>query len=419
MARYSWIRQVAAIGGRYSIATLGPLSVSGANFVASLALLRALPKAEFGLVAFLLVVIGFCFSLSNALIVAPYSVVANRPAFSAEEAQTFFKANLLFSLSVGVVCAGISYGIHAGGTTTTLLFGVFGCFAMLRWFARAHAYSVHAPLRVVAVDVAYAILMLSGLATTWLLHNLTLETALTVYTFAAAAAVGASGISYLKMQFIEAFAGSLRGYAYIWRDQSRWTLLGVASTEATLNAHAYLVTLIAGPAAFAPLAAAALFLKPVSMCSISLTQLERPAMARAIAEGHVDEAVLRSRHFRWAIMLVWTGTVSVAAFVFLWFPTLILPAHYDPTTVMAAAALWACIEGIQSWVVPDAALLQAADRFRMLATVTILSGVVTIVVAFLLLIAAGPVASLGGAVLGQIIVAQRFTAFKRSWRSGL
>ena len=142
-------------------------------------------------------------------------------------------------------------------------------------------------------------------------------------------------------------------------------------------------------------------------------------MARAIAEGHVDEAVLRSRHFRWAIMLVWTGTVSVAAFVFLWFPTLILPAHYDPTTVMAAAALWACIEGIQSWVVPDAALLQAADRFRMLATVTILSGVVTIVVAFLLLIAAGPVASLGGAVLGQIIVAQRFTAFKRSWRSGL
>lgn len=419
LARYSWIRHVAAIGGRYGIATLGPLSVSGANFLASLALLRVLPKAEFGLLAFLLVVIGFCFGLSNALIVAPYSVIANRATFSASNARTFFKANLLFSVTVGLVCASISYGIHAGGTETTLLFGFFGCFAMLRWFARAHAYAMHAPLRVAAVDIAYAILMVFGLSMTWLLHNLTLETALTVYALAAATAVMASGVDYLKKQFIDALAGNLRGYAFVWRDQSRWTLLGVASTEATLNAHAYLVTLIAGPAAFAPIAAAALFLKPVSMCAISLTQLERPAMARAIAEGHPDEAVRHARHYRWAIMLVWSGTVSAAAIVFLWFPTLILPGHYNPMTVMTAAALWACVEGIQSWVVPDAALLQAADRFRLLATATIVSGVVTIVAAFVFLITIGPVASLGGVFLGQLIVAQRFATFKRSWRSGL
>jgi hypothetical protein len=416
--RYPWVRRVTAIGGRYGIATLGPLSVSAANFLASLALLRALPLAEFGLFAFLLVVIGFCISLSNALIVAPYTVAANQIEFGADETRTFFKANLLFSVMAGLVCGSVALGMHAGGTKTSLLFGLYGSLAMLRWFARAHAYALHAPRRVATVDIAYAILLLSGLALMWILHDLTLDTVLVTFVSAAAASVAASGKDYLKKQFVQAFAGRLRRYASIWHNQSRWTLLGVITTEASLNAHAYLVTLIAGPAAFAPLAAAALFMRPVSMCSNSLIQLERPAMARAIAAGDTDAALHAALHFRWAIMLVWFATVAAAAIIFIWFPTLILTEHYDPIAVMVATGLWACIDGIHVWLAPEAALLQAADRFRLLAGVTVRSCVVTITAAFLFLITLGPTASLGGVLAGEIVIAQRFMQIRRAQRLG-
>jgi O-antigen/teichoic acid export membrane protein len=415
-ARYGWIRRVTAVGGRYGIATLGPLGVSAAHFLASLLLLRTLPAADFGLFAFLLVVMGFCFSVSSALIATPYTVAANQRDFSAKDARTFFIANLLFATAAALACGGIAFGLHAGTGTAALLFGLFGGFAMLRSFARAHAYAAHAPMRVAVVDIAYATLLLAGLAVTWLTHNLTLITALIAFAAAATAAVIASGASYLKLQFVDAFAGNLRAYASIWRNQSRWTLLGVSSTEGTFNAHAYMVTLIAGPAAFAPIAAAALFMRPVSMCANSLLQLERPAMARAIAEGKLDVALRSVRHFRWAIMLVWLGTVTALAVIYLTVPKLLLPAHYDFATVVMATALWACVEVVHSWVVPDSALLQAADRFRPLAAATVQSSMVTIVAALALLVAFGPVASLCGVVLGVIVLAQRMTALKRAWR---
>ena len=137
LAKYGWLGRIATVGGRYGVATLGPLSVSGANFLASITLLRALSPAEFGPYAFLMVIIGFCFSLSSALIAAPYTVAANQRGFSADEGRTFFKANLLFSMSAGFVCGGIAFVIHAGGHETALLFALFGTFTMLRSFARA------------------------------------------------------------------------------------------------------------------------------------------------------------------------------------------------------------------------------------------------------------------------------------------
>ncbi len=416
-----WLRRTVAIGRRYGIATVGPLSVSAANFLASLALLRTLPTADFGLYAFIFIVMAFCFSLSNALIASPYAVLANRQDFSEEASKTFFKANLLFALFVGLLCAGVSFAMRQGSIEAALLFGVFGIFSALRWFARAHCYTMHAPLRVAAVDFAYATLMLSGLGLALLLHGLTLNTALITFVTATAAAVLASSKDYLDRQFAGAIHGRLDGYASIWRNQARWSLLGVVTTEASGNAHAYLVTLMAGQAAFAPLAAAALFMKPLTMCANSLIQLERPAMARAIGLGHLKDALRRRLHFRWAMMLCWLATVSAAAVIFLEYPALILSEAYDLRTVMLAVTLCAANEAINAWILPDAVLLQAADRFRLLASSTIWSAAVTVTSAFTLLTAFGPVhgpvASLFGVLLGGTVLAVRFTLIVRAWKS--
>ena len=73
-----------------------------------------------------------------------------------------------------------------------------------------------------------------------------------------------------------------RRYLPIFRDVTRWSLAGAVLTELTVNAHAYLVTFIAGPGAFALLALGMLLMRPASLMQSALTDLERPAMARAI-----------------------------------------------------------------------------------------------------------------------------------------
>ena len=56
---------------RYGISTAGPVAVSGAHFLASLIFLRNLSTHEFGLFAFVMVVVSFGMSLTGSLIVVP------------------------------------------------------------------------------------------------------------------------------------------------------------------------------------------------------------------------------------------------------------------------------------------------------------------------------------------------------------
>src|SRR5690606_21908036 len=101
------------------------------------------------------------------------------------------------------------------------------------------------------------------------------------------AALGASiscGIQLIRLQ-IRCTPRDIAGYGAVWRLQSKWALVGVASTEATANSHAWLVTFTAGPASFAPIAAAALLFRPVGLCAMALTQLERPLLAKHTSKG--------------------------------------------------------------------------------------------------------------------------------------
>ena len=63
-------------------------------------------------------------------------------------------------------------------------------------------------------------------------------------------------------------AVELRGVRFqMWREMSGWAVLGVILSEATANAHAYLVTFISGPHAFAVLPVGTLLMRPVSLVS--------------------------------------------------------------------------------------------------------------------------------------------------------
>ena len=142
----------------------------------------------------------------------------------------------------------------------------------------------------IASDIVYSLLLVAGLAHLGVrapgeLHCM----AARCCWLAALLALVPFGRGFFRDQFA-ALARAARALWPIFRDLTRWSLLGVMLTELTVNAHAYLVTFISGPGSFALLALGMLLMRPASLVQSALPDLERPVMTRAIAASDIAGA---------------------------------------------------------------------------------------------------------------------------------
>ena len=402
---------------RYGMSTLGPISVSAAHFIAALIFLRLLPRAEFGLFSFVFIIVPFCFSMSGALFgTSLVNTVNGVGPIGAETLAAYMKANILFCALAAVAV----FGFMLAGSAMPALAGIvalYGGLMTLRWFARSHAYAIHKMPRAIASDVAYSIALVTALAAAAVTHNLTALSAAAIMAACAFCALGAFGWNFLAAQARAIFAGSLRGFMPVWRDLARWSLLGVVTTEASANAHAYLVTFIAGPHAFALLAVGALFMRPVSLVLTALPDAERPAMARAMAQNKLSQAVRALSQFRVAGLSVLAATVALAAIIMIWFPQLVLKNSYDERSVLVVIAITTIVMTIRTVRTPESVFLQVVGEYRALAGASMRSSVVSIAITLTLLLVFGPVASMFGILTGEIVGAHRVFTLTRRWRA--
>ncbi len=404
------------VAGRYGLSASGALSISGAHFIAALILLRALPQAEFGLFSFAFIIVPFCLGMTGALLGASVATTIARAHTLAEaELATHLKASLALSGLIAIAIGGLML-LSGAESAAALLFGLYGGSMTLRWFARSHAYASNLRYRVTFSDYVYGGLLLAGLFVLLKTENLDLLNAASVFVVASVVALFVFGVGYLKKLFASAATGSLRAYSAIWRDLTRWSLLGVVLTEMTANAHAYLVTFISGPKAFALLAVGSLFMRPVSLCLTALPDLERPIMARYITGGEIPRARRSVFEFRAATGAVWIITVTLAIVLLLWFPHLVLKSGYDPSEAFAVLGLWAAITAVRIFRTPESVFLQAASEFRPLAGASVRSSVASLVLTFTLLVVAGPIASLGGVLIGDLVMATKISSLSQAWR---
>lgn len=401
---------------RYGLSAFGPIAVSGAHFVVSLLFLHALSRADFGMFSFLLVVVPFCLSISGALLGASITLAVTQAApLGQATLATHLKVSLVFAAAASSIVFGLFAAIHAPLALAGLL-GLYGGVMTMRWFARSYAYVTQAPLRSVASDLVYSTFLIAILAALAIAHELTVLRAAAALFAAASFGLVAFGRDYLVRQFWP--AGSFIAYKPIWIAMTRWSLLGVVLTEVTANAHAYLVTLISGPASFALLAAGALLMRPVSLVFAALPDLERPAMARAIAGGNIARACQIVKEFRTAIGAIWLATLLLAGVVLIWFPHLVLKQGYDERQALVVVALFAAIMAIRALCTPESVLLQAAGQFRGLADASLWSSVVSFAATLVLLLTIGPIASLGGILAGEGVMATNIFALSRRWKHG-
>jgi hypothetical protein len=408
--------RIVHLAGRYSLSTIGPIAVSGAHFAASLIFLHRLPPAEFGLFAFLLVVVPFCLSISSGLLGAPLlSAVGKAEAVAESTGATLRDANRAFCLFAGLGAAVLMW-LGGAGVVNALLLGVYGTAMALRWFWRFSAYNANDPFRAAASDLVYSICLLGGLSGLIAADRLSLETVSIALLASAIMGVAAFGWRFLKDQFHPMTLRSFAGYAPMWRDITRWSLMGVVLSEMTANAHAYLVTFISGTQAFALLAAGSLLMRPLLLVLSALTDRERPTMARFLAAGNIHGAMRVVKEFRIAAYAVWLATAVLSIAIFVWYPHLVIRQGFDAKAVMVAVAIWSLIVAVRAARAPEAAFLQAAGAFHALARAGMAGSVVSLVGTLVILVILGPVPSLGGILAGEIAMSLSIVSLMRSWK---
>ncbi|MET3973074.1 O-antigen/teichoic acid export membrane protein [Bradyrhizobium japonicum] len=402
---------------RYAIAVVGPVSVAAIHLTLSLLMLRVLSPAEFGVFTFLLVAAQFSWGIWSALFCAPLPVLLLETSI----AEQRIGINVLrcinwiaaaFSIVVFFLVAerlGLS-------TSASICFALYGAVALIRWFGRSFAYVRCQQLRAVASDLAYSVSLLAMLAVTIRLLGWPPQIAC-YFSMLVGAIIGVLpiGKSYFSLHVGEGWGVAFARYRLIWKDQARWALLGVLTTEATANAHVYIVTLLQGPSAFAPIAASSLLMRPINVAQNALTDFERPQMARLISGGQFSAVRQSLMLFRAALAAIWIATVLISVVIFLWLPRLLFPPTYDLDYVAAATVLWTVFAALRLLQTPESALLQAAGEFKDLAMASVYSSIGSVGAVWMLVMFAGALWSIAGLCLGAIIYLGATLYFARKW----
>lgn len=402
---------------RYALSVAGPVAMSGAHFLAAVLVLHTLSPIHFGFFSFVMTVVPFCVSTAAALIGAPTTIgIRARGHVDAAELATFQKANLvLAAFAFAVVTASLcASGLRLSASA---IFGLYGAAMSLRWLGRVHAFATDAPVRAAASDMLYGALLVAGLGALYLLDRMTMTYSAVVLFAAAAGSLASFDRGFLIGQFLPGRAGRLADYAPVWRDLTRWSLLGVAATELTINAHAYFVTFFSGPTAFAALALGSLLMRPVAVVLCALPDMERPVMARAIGAGDPQRAFRVVKDFRTAVAAVLAATTLTAAAILSFFPSLVLKQGYVAGQAELVLACWVAILAVRALRTPEAVFLQAAGEFQALAAIGGKASVVSLLATLVLLLAFGPIASLFGIVAGDLAMTAGIFAKCRAWKA--
>jgi O-antigen/teichoic acid export membrane protein len=396
---------------RYGASAAGPVAISGAHFLASFIFLRNLSAASFGLFSFVIVAASFCMSMAGALVALP---VTNALAQN-EDASASLKFN-------GAMCAGLALLLaaalalnHAAGGDAARL-GLFAGLFAFRWVGRCLAY-IHGRMKgAIASDLVYSIAMTAGLGLMVVTHHVSFTGGSWTFLLAVLLSLAPFGRTFILEQIAAWKQARLKDYGGVFRDLTRWSLSGVVLTEMAVNAHAYLVTFIAGPGAFALLALGMLLMRPAALVQSALPDMERPAMARAIAAGDRMALTRTLRDFSFGLGAAWTATILLAAAILVWFPELVLKKGYDLHDVMLVAGISAAIMLLRSVRTPPSILLQAGGAFKTLARIAAEAAIVSLGATLVLLYAFGTVASMGGILLGDIVILLRTKRLARRWR---
>ncbi len=391
---------------RYASGSVGPVASAGAQFLLSLLLLRLAPAHEFGTFSFLLVTAQLMQGIWGALFCAPLLIAMTHgtPEDQAGSKPAIFGVSLILAI-VFVVPGTLLALFMKLPLTGGLLFALYMSATLIRWVGRTDAFARGEPVRAMMSDVAYAVTLVAAIGVLLVADAVSIPASFGILLLSTVFGLAPLGRAFQIEQLFGWTVSHLGNYRETWRLHASWSLLGVATTEATANSQVYLVTALFGPAAFAPIAATALLVRPCNVAVNALSEFERAQMARAIGVGDVAKARSTIPGFRLILLAVWMVTALAVATLLLTSPGLLFPAEYSLETLATGSTLWLLVVAIRFARAPESSILQAAGAFRSLAFASVFSCAFSVIGVLVLLLLAGPLWSIAGTMFGEMVFA--------------
>ena len=190
-----------------------------------------------------------------------------------------------------------------------------------------------------------------------------------------------------------------RRYRAIW-PVLRWSLISVTITNIQGQGMALMVGAFAGPAAYAPIAAALVVFMPLRVIAAGFGNMLHPELSALAMKG--DTARIRALMRHWSIPLVIFALAYLGA-ALLVMPT-ILPAAFEQSPFYR--------KGIAAWVIVGMPLLyvlpriylEAIDDHRSIASLSAISAALGLSMVALILLTSPPAWAIAGGAFSEIIV---------------
>ncbi|WP_043352162.1 membrane protein [Methylobacterium sp. B1] len=280
----------AVLSGRFAVILSGELIQSLFHFLLNILLVRELGAHDYGLFAIVFAVGAVGITYIRALVAVPATIhVARslgRPAALGYDVM-FGSGAVLVS---GVMATGVGLVLIPVIGLGALAAGAFVGLYAFRSYLRIVLLARGRPRIAGLSDLVYAVC--GGLLVArWLNGE---GTALLDRAFAAIALAHAIAIAVAYGALRERIRFSLHArararYRAIWRTLA-WSLAGVTSLTVQGQGLTLLLALLAGPAAYAPIAATIVLYAPLRIPASALLNMILPEISRLLAAGQVDAA---------------------------------------------------------------------------------------------------------------------------------
>ena len=395
---------IGRFGRRFAVILSGELIQSLFHFVLNIVLVRELGAHGYGLFAIVFTIGAVGVTYIRALVGVPATLFLSsslgRPAERGHDMVFGSGATAVALLMSGAVSIGLAPVI---GVTALAGGGFVGLYAF-RSYLRIVLLARQRPWIAGASDIVYAA---CGLSLVAFLHSS--DEALLDHAFLGIAGAHAMGIvvalAAIGRPVRISFRASVRRcYAGIWRPLA-WSLVGVTGTTVQGQGLTLLFAVLAGPAAYAPIAATLVLFAPLRIPTNALNNMVLPEISALLAAGRRREAR--------RLVLHSTALIGLACFAYgaaMWVALPIIESHlfkgrftHEPMAGIGFG-VWCVVTIALLYAIPRA-FLEASAAFQVIAAGALVSAVVGFLIMVPLLLTMAPPFALIGLAVSECVTA--------------
>lgn len=397
-------RELFALGRSYLFSLGGEGVQSVFHFALNLILIRAATVRDYGIFAIVFIVGGIAITYGNATVSVPVTVHIPKLRSSGSIAflDVVFGSVAVATSGALAVLVGLGLWLTVCPAVEAMAAGAFVGLWTLRNHVRATLFARRAMPALTLSDLSYSAGGAAFVAV--LLWGEAGEPQVTsVFWALAVANVIGIGVALKAVHArvrISFRRSVLARYRVIWADVA-WSLFGVTMWNIQGQAQTFLVAAMAGPAAYAPIAAGIVLFNPLRLTLGAVFNVIRPEFAVGLADRHYARVRL-AFHASFAVMVL--ACCAFGACV--WLGWSFLDAHFyggkfaHASMPVIVALGWIAATLAVCYHVP-LTLVQAAHDFRAVAIATTIGGSVGLGAVLFLLLYTTVAWSLAGVVAGE------------------